>query len=136
MMMEADKPWVALLYDDEDDYLYWHHGFRSWADHLELRWFTSPHAFLVASGLGHSHPVALLLDGVVPRGDEMNWLSTLLIHPSCQQACVIVLSDGLLKEQHQAYLRLGAADHLVKPSTHQELQAVVMKVSAHVAART
>lgn len=133
--MEASKAWVALLDEDEDDYVFWQHGFDSWATHLELHWFPSAHAFLAASGLGKSNPAALLIDGVVPRGEEIKWLSTLLLHPSCEWTCLIMLSEEMEEESHQNYLRLGAADHFIKPVNLDELQASVLRVSGHVATR-
>ena len=133
--MNVDKPWVVLLDEDEDDYLYLHFGFRSWADHLALSWFASVPAFLAAVTLETSMPVALLLDGVVPRGEETNWLGTLQRHPATQQAALIMLSAEFHPEQHQTYMTLGVTDHLLKPSNHHELEEVVRKVSGHVAAR-
>ena len=133
--MEGAKHWVALLDQDEDDYLFWQHGFSSWATHLELRWFSSVHTFLLASALGKANPVALLMDGVIPRGEEAKWLSTMRLHPSCQKACFIMLSAELRQEQHQTYLNLGATDHLIKPVSLDELKASVLRVSEHIAAR-
>ncbi|MBD2756585.1 hypothetical protein [Spirosoma validum] len=131
--MEGIKDWVALLDEDEDDYLFWQHGFRSWATHLELHWFSSVHAFLSAAALGKSNPVALVIDGVVPRGEESKWLSTMLLHPSCEKACLIMLSAQLEEPQHQTYLNLGATDHLIKPVTVEELKSTVLRVSGHIA---
>lgn len=132
--MELSKPWVALLDEDEDDYLFWQHGFHSWATHLELHWFSSVDAFIIAAGLGKSNPVALVIDGVVPRGEETKWLSTMLLHPSCQDACLIMLSEELEEAKHQRYMQLGAADHLIKPSTMNDLKISVLTVSGHIAA--
>ncbi|MFD2937310.1 response regulator [Spirosoma flavum] len=134
-MMEANKPWVALLDEDEDDYVFWQHGFQSWASHLELQWFTSVPAFLSATSLGKSRPVALVMDGVVPRGEETKWLSTILLHPSCEQACMIMLSSQVNDQEREAYMRLGATDHLIKPINLDQLQSVVSTVSDHVAAK-
>ena len=132
--MNTDKAWVALLDEDEEDYWFWQHGFHSWATHLDLHWFSSVHTFLAASGLGQSNPVAVVMDGVVPRGEESKWLSTLLLHPSLQQACLIMLSAQLEDHHHEAYLRLGAKDHLIKPVNLEELKISVLKVSDHIAA--
>ena len=134
-MMEISTDWVALLDEDEDDYLFWQHGFRSWAAHLEIRWFASAHSFLTAVGLGQANPAALMIDGVAPRGEEIKWLSTLLLHPSCEQACLIMLSEEFEDQAHQSYLRLGATDHIIKPANLTELQASVLTVSRHVATR-
>lgn len=133
--MDIHKDWVALLDEDEDDHLFWQHGFRSWAIHLELHCFRSVHAFLSAAALGKPNPVALLMDGVVPSGEEPKWLSTLLLHPSCEQACLIMLSEEFNDQPHQKYLQLGATDHLIKPVNLVELQASVLTVSRHIAAR-
>lgn len=133
--MEAVKDWVALLDEDEDDYLFWQHGFHSWATHLDLYWFSSVHAFLSAAALGKSNPVALVMDGVVPRGEETKWLSTMLLHPSCEKACLIMLSTQLEDQQHQVYMDLGATDHLIKPVSIHELKASVLRVSGHIADR-
>ncbi|GAB3780683.1 hypothetical protein GCM10028818_33360 [Spirosoma horti] len=133
--MNTIKPWVALLDADEDDYIFWQHGFSSWAQHLELYWFNSISAYFSATSLGKDTPVALVMDGVIPDGEEMKWLSTLLLHPSCQQACLIMLSAEVDEQQREASLRLGAADHLQKPSNLNDLQAAVSKVSSHVAAK-
>ena len=132
--MEKDKPWVALLDEDEDDYLFWRHGFNNWASDLELRWYSSVHAFLSDSGLGKTNPVALVLDGVIPTGEETKWLSTMLLHPSCQNACLIMLSAQIEELQHERYMRLGAADHLVKPATIDELKASISTVIGHIEA--
>ena len=131
--MEILKPWVALLDEDEDDYIYWQHGFRSWAQHLDLYWFSSVTEFLSATSLGKDKPVALVMDGVVPSGEEMKWLSMLLLHPSCQQACLIMLSEEVAELQRETYLRLGASDYLQKPARLTELQKVVSTVSGHIA---
>ena len=133
--MEGVKDWVALLDEDEDDYLFWQHGFRSWATHLDLHWFTSVHAFLTAAALGKSNPVALLMDGVVPRNEEHKWLSTMLLHPSCERASMIMLSAEMEDQQHQIYMNLGATDHLIKPVSIEELKHSVLTVSKHIAAR-
>lgn len=133
--MEASKDWVALLDEDEDDHLFWQHGFRSWATHLDLRCFNSLHAFIAAASLGRSNPVALLIDGLAPRGEEAKWLSTLLLHPSCEQACLIMLSEEFEDQAHENYLRLGAADHLIKPANLDELQISVGRVNEHLASR-
>ncbi|RZM21864.1 MAG: hypothetical protein EOO88_31180 [Pedobacter sp.] len=133
--MDTVKPWVALLDADKDDFLFWQHGFRAWAQHLDLYWFTSVSAFLSATSLGKDTPVALVMDGVVPDGQEMKWLSTLLLHPSCQQACLIMLSAEIDDQQREASLRLGSADHLQKPSYLHELEATILQVSTHIAAR-
>ncbi len=133
--MESTKDWVALLDEDEDDFLFWQHGFGAWATHLDLHWFTSVHAFISAAALGKSNPVALVMDGVIPRGEEAQWLSTMLLHPSCVQACLIMLSADIDQEQHQAYMNLGAADHLVKPVSMDDLKASVLRVSGHIAAK-
>jgi len=134
--MDTIKPWVALLDADEDDYVFWQHGFGSWAQHLELYWFNSVSAFLSATSLGKDTPVALVMDGVIPDGEEMKWLSTLLLHPSCQQACLIMLSAEVDDQQREASVRLGAADHLQKPSNIHELQTMILQVSAHINARS
>jgi DNA-binding response OmpR family regulator len=134
--MNALKPWVALLDEDEDDFLFWQHGFRCWAQHLDLHWFGSVAEFLSATSLGKDKPVALVMDGVVPGGEEMKWLSTLLLHPSCQQACLIMLSAEVAHTQREASLRLGASDHLTKPTHLDELQVVVLTVSNHIANKT
>jgi len=131
--MEAVRAWVALL--DEDDYLFWQHGFHFWVTHLDLHWFTSISAFLSATALGRSNPVALVMDGVIPRGEETKWLSMLLLHPSCSQACMIMLSSELKEEEHQLWMNLGATDHLIKPISIDELKATVLAVSEHIAAR-
>ncbi|WP_157816183.1 response regulator [Spirosoma pollinicola] len=131
--MNTLKPWVALLDEDEDDYIFWQHGFRSWAQHLDLHWFSSVTEFLSATSLGNDKPVALVMDGVIPNGEEMKWLSTLLLHPSCQQACLIMLSAEVTEAERAAYLRLGASDHLQKPMHLDELQLVVSTVSSHIA---
>ncbi len=133
--METIKSWVALLDEDEDDYLFWQHGFRSWATHLELHCFKSVHSFLSATSLGQSKPVALIMDGVVPRGEETKWLSTMLLHPSCAQSCLIMLSEELEEAKHQAYMQLGATDHLIKPVSMHDLEASVLRVSGHIRAR-
>ena len=133
--METTKQWVALLDEDEDDFVYWQHGFNAWATHLEIRWFHSLNAFLSTATLGQSKPVALVLDGIMPRGEEMNWLSTLLLHPSSQQAAIIMLSEEIEQPKHQAYMNLGAADHLRKPHNQEALKEVVLAVSNHVAAK-
>ena len=132
--MTESKPWVALLDEDEDDYLFWQYGFNSWASHLDLRWFTSVHDFLSEAALGKSNPVALVLDGVVPRGEETKWLSTMLLHPSCQQACLIMLSAQLEELQHERYMRLGAADHLIKPISSDDLKTSISTVVGHIEA--
>ncbi|AUD06739.1 response regulator [Spirosoma pollinicola] len=134
--MDTLKPWVALLDEDVDDYIFWQHGFRRWAQHLDLYWFSSVTEFLSATSLGHDKPVALVMDGVVPDGEEMKWLSTLLLHPSCQQACLIMLSAEVTQPQREAYLRLGASDHLQKPVRLQELQEIVSTVSTHIARKS
>ncbi|GAB3804994.1 hypothetical protein GCM10028819_37400 [Spirosoma humi] len=134
--MDTIKPWVALLDADEDDYVFWQHGFLSWAQHLELYWFNSISAYLTATSLGKDMPVALVMDGVIPDGEEMKWLSTLLLHPSCQRACLIMLSAEVDDQQREASVQLGAADHLQKPSSLDELKASILQVSAHVTARS
>ena len=134
--MNMLKPWVALLDEDEDDYIFWQHGFRNWAQHLDLYWFSSVTEFLSATSLGKDKPVALVIDGVMPNGEEMKWLSTLLLHPSCQQACLIMLSAEVAEPQRAAYLRLGAMDHLQKPMHLDELKAVVTTVSSHITHKT
>ena len=132
--MELLKQWVALLDEDEDedDYLFWQYGFNEWADHLDLRWFHSVNAFLSATHLGQSKPAVLVLDGVVPRGEEAKWISTLMHHASSKQARIIMLSEEMVPQHHQTYMNLGVADHLIKPSSKQMLKEVVMKVSSHV----
>ncbi|MVM28438.1 response regulator [Spirosoma sp. HMF4905] len=129
------KPWVALLDEDEEDYVFWQHGFVSWATHLDVRWFGSPHSFLSAASLSQSKPSALLLDGVVPRQEDLHWLSTLLLHPSCEQACIIMLSEEFDALKHAAYLRLGATDHLLKPSNLEDMHVAILRVSDHIATR-
>jgi DNA-binding response OmpR family regulator len=133
--MEAIKPWVALLDEDEDEHLFWQHGFQRWATHLELQCFGSVPSFLSASSLGKTNPVALVMDGVVPRGEETKWLSTLLVHPSCEKACIIMLSSEASDELHQTYIQMGATDHLTKPVSLEQLQSMVTIVSGHIAAR-
>ena len=39
------------------------------------------------------------------------------------------------EQQREAYLRLGATDHLIKPANLEQLKASVLTVSGHVAAR-
>lgn len=130
--MNRGKSWVALLDEDEEDYLYWQHGFHAWATHLELRWFSSVSRFLEATSLGESKPVALILDGVVPRGEEAKWLSTMLLHPGYEHLCIFMLSTDIHEEERKNYLRLGASDYLIKPSGRQELQMTIQKVTAHI----
>lgn len=136
IMKEEIKDWVALLDEDEDDYLFWQHGFGSWATHLELHWFGSIEAFLRAAALARSNPAALVMDGVAPRGEETKWLGRMLLHPRCAQSCIIMLSEQMQDEQHQAFMSLGATDHLLKPVSIAELQATVLTVSRHIAARS
>ena len=133
--MEVVKEWVALLDEDEEDYVFWQYGFQAWAIHLDLHWFSSLSAFLSATALGKSTPVALVMDGVIPRGEETNWLSTLLLHPSCRQSCMIMLSGELKEQEHQLWLNLGATDHLLKPTNLDELKTSVLTVSRHISAR-
>ena len=131
--MDTLKPWVALLDEDEDDYIFWQHGFRQWAQHLDLYWFSSVTEFLSATSLGKDKPVALVMDGVIPDGEEMKWLSTLLLHPSCRQACLLMLSAEVAEPQRADFLRLGATDHLQKPIRLDELRIVMSTVSNHIA---
>ncbi|SFE89980.1 response regulator [Spirosoma endophyticum] len=132
--MNDTKPWVDLLDEDEDDYLFWQYGFNSWGSHLDLRWFTSVHAFLSEAALGKTNPVALVLDGVVPRGEETKWLSTMLLHPSCQQACLTMLSAQIEELPHERYMRIGATDHLIKPVSSNDLNVLISTVVGHIEA--
>ena len=133
--MDTVKPWVALLDADEDDYLFWQHGFGAWATHLDLRWFASVPAFVSGAAMGKSNPVALVMGSVVPRGEEVQWLSTLLLHSSCQQACLIMLSTDMEEKKHRTYMDLGATDHLAKPMTMNDLKTSVLRVSEHIASK-
>lgn len=131
--MDNSKSWVALLDEDEDDHVYWQYGFGTWATHLDLRWFTTVHDFVLAAALGNANPAALIMGSVVPRGEEVKWLNTMLLHPSCQQACLIMLSADMGEQKHWTYMDLGATDHLVKPVTTDELKASVFRISEHIA---
>ena len=133
--MERTKPWVALLDEDEDDYVFLQHGFGAWARQVDLRWFASVPAFVSAAALGQSTPVALVMGSVVPKGEEVQWLSTLLLLPSCQQGCLIMLSAAMEEKTHQTYMDLGATDHLLKPTSLDELYVVITTVSRHIASR-
>ena len=127
--MKRDKTWVALLDSDEDDFLFWQHGFSLWADHIALKWFESPEDFLAVIKAPALKPAALIMDGVVPRGQEPTMLSAFLKHPDVKDVRIFMLSQQFIEQEHQTFLAMGATDHLIKPNNHEELKTVVLRVS-------
>ena len=126
--MNTDKAWIALLDEDEDDFLFWQHGFRSWAGAVELKWFKSAESFLSETATGPK-PIAVVLDGVVPSGEEEAWLSTFLANDCCQNTPIYMLTGQFNEDDQQTYLALGATGYLIKPTSREELQRIVVKVS-------
>ena len=128
--MNTDRAWVALLDEDEDDFLFWQHGFQRWAGEVELMWFKTAESFLVATASGPK-PIAVVLDGVVPPGEEEAWLSKFLINDCCQNTPIFMLTEQFKEDDQQLYLELGATDYLIKPTNRGELQRIVIKVSGY-----
>ena len=129
--MNVNQQWVALLTEDEDDFLYWQHGFDSWATHLRLEWFASGNAFFARPELLHDKPTILLLDGLMPRDEEVTWLAKILNHDCCQNVHVIVLSDHFVDNQQQTFLNIGATACMLMPTSQEELQQAVAKISSY-----
>ena len=132
--MKRAKTWVALLDSDEDDFIFWQHGFGLWADHLELKWFETPEDFLDVVKAPAHKPAALIMDGVVPRGQEPTMLEAFLKHPDVKGVGIFMLSQQYIDHEHQTFLDMGATDHLIKPNNHEELKHVVLRVSEHAGA--
>lgn len=128
--MNTDRVWIALLDEDEDDFLFWQHGFQSWAGDVELRWFKSAESFLLETTIGPK-PIAVVLDGVVPSGEEEAWLSKFLVNDCCQNTAIFMLTEQFNEDDQQIYLALGATDYLIKPTNRAELQRLVIKVSGY-----
>ncbi|QDK77786.1 response regulator [Spirosoma sp. KCTC 42546] len=127
-MIDTPTPWIALLDDDEDDFMFWQYGFDNWAKTISLKWFVSAESFLGEAAKAANRPTAIVLDGVVPTDDQEAWLTTFLGHVCCQNIPVFMLSGQFNQEQQQRFLALGASGYLVKPTSFQELQDIILKV--------
>ncbi|GAB4039033.1 response regulator [Spirosoma jeollabukense] len=125
--MNTDRAWIALLDEDEDDFLFWRHGFQRWAGEVDLKWFRSAEAFLLATATGPK-PMAVVLDGVVPTGEEEAWLSKFLVNDCCLNTPVFMLAEQFNEADQQAYQALGATGYLCKPINRDELQRIVIKL--------
>ncbi|GAB3770041.1 response regulator [Spirosoma horti] len=123
--MNTSAFWVALLDEDEDDFVFWQHGFRTWATEGELKWYSSAERFLNEAITAPTKPSAIVLDGVVPKGEEVAWLKTLLSHVCCENTPVFMLVGQLKEEDRQRYLDQGATDYLIKPTSSEELEKIV-----------
>ena len=123
--MRTTAYWVALLDEDEDDFLFWQHGFRTWAAEGELKWFVSAERFLDEAIKAATKPSAIVLDGVVPKGEEAAWLKTFLTHVCCKNIPVFMLVGQAKEEDRQCYLDQGATDYLIKPTSSEELQEII-----------
>jgi DNA-binding response OmpR family regulator len=129
--MNTNGQWVALLTEDEEDYIYWQHGFNIWASQLHLEWFATGDAFLVYPKLIQLQPAVLLLDGLLPRSEELAWLKRILSHEYCQGMSVIMLAGQFSDEERQMYLDTGAAECMLKPTSYEELEQAVARVGSY-----
>ncbi|WP_052731206.1 response regulator [Spirosoma radiotolerans] len=123
--MNTTAYWVALLDEDEDDFVFWQHGFRTWATEGELKWYSSAERFLSEATASPTKPSAIVLDGVVPKGEEAAWLKTFLSHICCANTPVFMLVGQSNEEDRQRYLDQGATDYLIKPTSSEELEKIV-----------
>lgn len=127
-MIQTPTPWIALLDDDEDDFMFWQYGFENWSKTIALKWFVSAEAFLGEAAKAASKPTAIVLDGVIPANDQESWLTTFLAHVCCQNIPIFMLTGQFNQEQQQRFLALGATGYLLKPTSFQELQDIILKV--------
>lgn len=123
--MSTSTYWVALLDEDEDDFVFWQHGFRNWATEGELKWFISAERFLNEAIDASTKPSAIVLDGVVPKEQEATWLKTFLTHVCCENIPVFILVGQAKEDDRQRYLDQGATDYLIKPTSSAELQKII-----------
>ena len=121
-------PWVALLDDDEDDFTFWQYGFETWAKPVALKWFLSAESFLSEAEKATIKPIAIVLDGIVPPDDQEAWLTTFLGRICCQNIPVFILAGQFNQEEQQRFLALGATGYILKPSSREELQDVILQV--------
>jgi DNA-binding response OmpR family regulator len=129
MTINNTKNWVALLDGDEDDFVFWQYGFQTWAADVELKWFVAAELFLSEACKAECKPMAIILDGIVPKGEEKTWLSTFLGHVCCHDTPVFMLAGQFKEEDQQSYLALGATGYLIKPTSSEELQKIILKVT-------
>ncbi|MBD2755084.1 hypothetical protein [Spirosoma validum] len=129
--MNTSGQWVAMLTEDEDDYLFWQYGFKAWAAHFRLEWFATGNAFFERQALQQNRPGALLLNGLIPLSEEPNWLAKILKHVCCQGLNVIILADLFPDDQRQMYMSLGAVECMILPTTQRELEQAVRKIIAY-----
>ncbi|GAB4036098.1 hypothetical protein [Spirosoma gilvum] len=120
--------WIAFLDADEEDFLFWQFGFKKWANTIELQWFPSAQAFLSVVHQNERKPRAMILDGIVPHGEERDWLTTFLSHACCQHIPIYLLAAEYNPDEQKDYIDLGATEYLTKPNTTVELEQIVQKV--------
>ncbi|QMW02706.1 response regulator [Spirosoma foliorum] len=128
MIPISTMPWIALLDDDEDDFTFWQYGVETWAKPVVLKWFLSAESFLAEASRASSKPTAIVLDGIVPDDDQESWLTTFLGHMCCQNIPIFILAGQFSQAHQERFLALGATGYLLKPSSTDELQAVILQV--------
>ncbi|RIV19403.1 response regulator [Fibrisoma montanum] len=125
------KKWIALLDGDEEDLFIWNTGINWFANELELKSFIDPNEFLVFARQLANGPSLIIIDGIIPRGDELYWLSKIKTTPF-QTVPIIMLGGDEIMLNKEQFTRAGATDCVYKPSSFKELQNLIMYIKQYV----
>lgn len=126
--MKVNVKWVALLDEDQDDFLIVEQGFKIWATELELRWFKNFTQFEFTLLTEHTPPALIILNGIAPAGTEFEWVKQFRANPSPTRTPIIILVEDYWEEQKQLYKQLDICDYVVKPAGQGELHKLIDKV--------
>ena len=122
-----NRTWIALLDSDEDDVLLWKMGINRFADGVALREFIAPHGLLAYVEEHHELPSVIIMDGVVPKGDELDWLIKFKEHAFQRVPIAMLGGDDMMAHKEQ-YLHAGARDCFYKPNNVDELKTLIENI--------
>ncbi|GAB3883215.1 response regulator [Spirosoma agri] len=123
--MHSTNKWVALLDEDQDDFVIFQQGMNNWAPELELRWYTSFAHFEQMLQTNADLPASIVLNGISPSGSEIDWIRQFKLTPRLAEIPVIILAEEYWEQQKQQFKTVSIYDYRTKPVNQAELKQFV-----------
>ncbi|WP_338867939.1 hypothetical protein WBJ53_16185 [Spirosoma sp. SC4-14] len=130
--MNVNTRWVALLDEDQDDFLILAQGINTWATGIDLVWFKNFLQFESALQTQETPPSLIILNGIAPSGTEFEWVKQFKTSSSFIEIPIIIMVEDYWEAQKQRYKTLNISDYVTKPVGQTELKTLVDKIRSFV----
>ncbi|QHW00212.1 response regulator [Spirosoma endbachense] len=127
--MKSDNNWVALLDEDQDDFMILQQGINTWAPNLELYWFKSFTQFEQQLQTDRNLPSSIVLNGISPTGSEIDWIKRFKLDSRLAEIPIIILTEEYWETQNQLYRSVGVFDYQTKPVSQNDLKHFIGRIS-------